>query len=341
MGDLALGARWSQRLRDDQDPQRRAHGGNVAEVRGATGEAHQAVGVCWNVMVAGRTRPITAGLIVATMLAVVGLVAYLFGVPSQHRHEHVVWQNDFSAGDFSGWSWWGQGQGSIWGHISVVTPASVGVPKLSGRYVARFQTTRADLAHGRLNAKLYKWFDVQTPDGQRSPSDVSGNYSASYYLPRSFQMRSATTWINLFQFKEQYQPTDGPSHSDPLWWVQVGRASWAEAYPGARWVGPKPSRPDAPVLFLNHWNNGWHHQVVFAAAPIGRWFQITAALHQDDRIDFYLDGHSFARADASEYPVSPFHARSQSWIFGVGDYGDANAGPLYVGRASFSTPAVG
>jgi hypothetical protein len=293
------------------------------------------------VMVAGRTRPITAGLIVATMLAVVGLVAYLFAVPSQHRHEHVVWQSDFSAGNFSGWSWWGQGQRSIWGHISVVTPASVGVPKLSGRYIARFQTTRADLVHGRLNAKLYKWFDVQTPDGQRPPSDVSGNYSASYYLPKGFAMRSTKTWINMFQFKEQYQPADGPSRSDPLWWVQIGKASWAKGYPGASWVGPKPSRPDAPVLFLNHWNNGWHHQVVFAAAPVGRWFQIMAALHQDDRIDFYLDGHGFARADASEYPVSPFHARSQSWIFGVGDYGDANAGPLYVGRASFSTPAVG
>jgi hypothetical protein len=292
-------------------------------------------------MVAGRTRPITLALISATALAAVAVTAYLLAVPSHHHREHIVWSSDFSSDNFRGWSWWGQGQRRIWGHIAVVSPQRVGIPKLSGRYVARFQTTRADLAHGRLNAKLYKWFDVQTPQGQRSPSDVSGNYSAWYYLPRGFRMRSSSTWINMFQFKEQYRRPDGASQSDPLWWVQLGNAAWAKRLDGARWIGARPARPDAPVMFLNHWNNRWRHHVELAAAPIGRWFEITATLRQHDRIDFYLDGRRFATASASEYPVSPFHSGSEAWIFGVGDYGDADAGPLYVGRASFSTPPAG
>jgi hypothetical protein len=292
-------------------------------------------------MVAGRTRPITLALFTATILVVAAVSAYLAFAPSHQRSAHTVWSNDFSSNSFSGWSWWGQGQQSIWGHISVVEPESVGIPKLSGRYVARFQTTGADIRRGRLNAKLYKWFDVPTAEGQRSPSDVSGDYSAWYYLPRDFAMRSSHTWINMFQFKEQYERPDGSRPSDPLWWVQIGRASWAEGNSSARWIGARPSRSDAPVMFLNHWNNRWKHRVTFAALPLGRWFHITAALHQNDRIDVSLDGRPFATADASEYPVSPFHARSLSWIFGVGDYGDADAGPLYVGRASFSTPAAG
>jgi hypothetical protein len=294
-------------------------------------------------MVAGRTRPITLGLMVATILAIVGVAAYLLVAPSHRRPQHVVWSSDFASDNFDGWSWYGQGQQSIWGHISVVTPQTAGIPQLpgSGPYVGRFQTTSSDIAHGRLNAKLYKWFDVQTAQGQRSPSDVSGDYSAWYYLPRDFAMRSSRTWINMFQFKEQYQRANGSQPSDPLWWVQIGRASWAENDSDAKWIGPKPTRPDAPVMFLNHWNNHWTHRAVFAALPTGRWFQLTAALHQNDRIDFSLDGKPFETAEASEYPVSPFHAHSLTWIFGVGDYGNADAGPLYVGKASFSTPPSG
>ena len=290
-------------------------------------------------MVASRTRSLRLALIAVAILGIgVGVGVYELVTPASPR---VVWSSDFSRGNFTGWSWWGQGQASIWGHIAVVRPQTVDVPKLSGRNIARFQTTRADLAHGRTNAKLYKLFDVKRPHGVRPPANVSGTYSASYYLPHTFRVPKRNEWVNLFQFKEQYTLPGGGSHSDPLWWVQLGQASWAETYPGATWLGAKPTSPAAPVMFLNHWNNRWTRHVVFAAVPLGRWFKISAAVHQGSRIDFNLDGHRFDTATAREYPVSPFHSTSQAWIFGVGDYGTAPAGPLYVGAASLSTPPTG
>jgi hypothetical protein len=248
----------------------------------------------------------------------------------------VIWRSDFSRDNFTAWSWWGQGQANLWGHIAVVRPASVGVPDLFGdRYIGRFQTTQADIARGRYSAKLYKWFEVNGPHGPRPPANVSGTYSAWYYLPRGFSMQPGK-WINMFQFKEMYRKPDGASVSDPLWWIQLGTTTWAKTDPRALWRTGKPTRGNAPVLFLNHWYNKWTHRAVFAAVPLGRWFEITADVHQGDRIDFSLNRHPFETVSAGEYPVSPFHARSEAWIFGVGDYGTDAAGPLYVGQASVS-----
>jgi hypothetical protein len=275
-------------------------------------------------------------LLATVVLVAVGVGAYAVFRPRMAARLHVVWSSEFSRGNFTGWSWWGQTQQSIWGHIAVVRPQTVGVPTRFGPYIGRFQTTQADLAHGRYNAKLYKYFDTEAGHGERPPRTVSGTYSAWYYLPRSFSMQP-DKWINMFQFKDMYRLPDGSSYSLPLWWVQIGTASWAEAYPGASWTTGKPAHDDAPVIFLNHWNNHWARQVVFAAAPRGRWFEISADIHQGDRIDFYLDGQKFDTARANDYPVSPFRARSQAWIFGVGDYGNDPAGPIYIARASYST----
>jgi hypothetical protein len=291
-------------------------------------------------VVARRSRPITVALLAAAVLVAVGLGAYALLKPSTAAKPRLVWSSEFSRGNFTGWSWWGQTQQNIWGHIAVVRPQSVGVPRRFGPYIGRFQTTRADLAHGRYNAKLYKYFDVDTAQGPRTPSNVSGTYSAWYYLPRNFAMQPKK-WINMFQFKELFNRTTGSSLSLPLWWVQLGTASWAKAYPGASWATGKPARGDAPVIFLNHWDNHWTRHVGFAAAPLGRWFEISADVHQGDRIDFYLNGHKFDTARASDYPVSPFRARSEAWIFGVGDYGTDAAGPMYIARASYSAPSSG
>lgn len=257
------------------------------------------------------------------------------GRASQQRgeREHVVWRSDFSRGNFTDWSWWGQGQSSIWGHVGVVRPGDVGVPPLVGRYVARFQTTRSDLDHRRTNAKIYKAFSVDGPNGQRSPDDVSGTYRAWFYLPKGFRVPGGTA-INMFQFKEQY---DG--HSDPLWWVQLSTASWATPRP-ATWRSAKPTRADAPVMFINHWANQWTRHEVYMAAPLGRWFEVRADVHQGKDIVFYVDGRRLDTASAREYPTSPFHANSQAWTFGVGEYGDALAGPLYVGGAIVTTPPL-
>lgn len=245
-----------------------------------------------------------------------------------------VWSSDFSRHNFTGWSWWGQGQASIWGHVAVVRPSSVGIPHLLGHYVARFETTRSDLEHGRTNAKIYKAFYVKGPGGSASPPDVSGTYHAWFYVQRDFRVPYGTA-INIFQFKEQYA-----GHSDPLWWVQLSTASWAE-HRHASWRTPRPKRADAPVMSLNHWNNPWTRHEVYAAVPLGRWFEISADLYQGKKIDFYLDGRPLDTASAREYPVSPFHSDSQAWTFGVGEYGDALAGPLYVGAASLTTPPIG
>ncbi len=248
------------------------------------------------------------------------------------------WSSDFSTGDFSQWTWWGQGQANIWGDISVVNPGSVGVPALdpSDPHIAQMTVTASGPADGQVNAKLYKMFGSTDNSGvEHPPSDVSGTYSAWYYIPSSYQMSSSDTWANIFQFKEQYAQADGSSHSDPLWWIQLSSGAWAASMGGARWIGAKPTSSEQPVAVLNRWNNDWKRQVVLDTVPLNRWFEIVAVVHQNDRIDFSIDGQPFDTAQASEYPVSPFHSSSQEWIFGVGNYSTAPNTTLYIGRASY------
>lgn len=221
----------------------------------------------------------------------------------------------------------------------MVNPASVGIPPLnpSDPHVAQMTVTAADAANGRTNAKLYKGFGSQDASGAKhSPSDVSGTYSAWYYIPSSYQV-PLNTWANIFQFKEEYALAGGSSQSDPLWWVQLSTASWATGMGGAKWIGAKPTSSEQPVAMLNHWDNHWTRQIVFDSVPLNRWFQIVAVVHQGDRIDFSIDGQPFDTANASEYPVSPLHSSSQEWTLGVGNYTTAPNTTLYVGGASFGS----
>jgi hypothetical protein len=187
------------------------------------------------------------------------------------------------------------------------------------------QVTSDDAANGRIHAKLYEGFG----SGGRPPADVSGTYSAWYYIPSDYSIPSGKA-ANIFQFKEKYD-----DHSDPLWWVQLSTGSWAKSLGGAKWVGAKPTRADQPVALLNYWGNDWSRPITFQTVPLDRWFQITAVLRQKNRIDFTIDGQPFDTATAATYPVSPFHSNSQEWTFGVGNYTDAPS-TLFLGPASFT-----
>jgi hypothetical protein len=250
------------------------------------------------------------------------------------------WTSNFATGDFSQWSWWGQGQANLWGDIAVVSPSSAGIPACdpSDPHVAQMTVTPQGPSTGQINAKLYKFFDTVHADGtQSSPSDVSGTYSASYYIPSSYQV-PGTDWSNIFQFKEEYPQANGQNTSDPLWWVELANGAWAKTYSTAKWATPKPTDPNQPVAVLNYWGNNWTRQVVFYTVPLNQWFQISAVVHQDQSIQFYIDGQPFDTALQSQYHCGPFHADSQAWFFGAGNYSTAPGTTLYLGGASY-TPA--
>ena len=219
----------------------------------------------------------------------------------------------------------------------MVNPATAGVPALNAcdPHVAQMTVTPSGATNGQVNAKLYKGFGSTDSQGvQHSPTDVTGTYSASYYIPSSFHL-SGSDWSNIFQFKEQYALPGGSSQSDPLWWIQLNSASWAESMGNSRWTGAQPTSPTQPVAVLNRWNNNWQRQVVLDTVPLNQWFTITAVVHQNNNIAFSINGQPFDTAQASEYPVSPFHANSQEWIFGVGNYATA-PNTLYVGSAGYT-----
>jgi hypothetical protein len=255
----------------------------------------------------------------------------------------ATWSSNFSTGNFRQWSWWGQGQQSIWGNIAVVKPAAVGVPALSRRddHVAQMTVTPSGVAQGKVNAKLYKGFGTRNRNGvTHEPANVSGTYSAWYYIPSSYKIHGTTDWANIFQFKEQYQQSDGTNYSVPLWWVQLASAAWAKEIGNARWVGPRPQRANQPVAFLNYWGNDWKRRVTLEAVPLNRWFEITATIYQNKRTVYSLGGRPFDVAQASQYPVSPFHATGNEWIFGVGNYATAPGTTLYVGQAAYQASQV-
>ena len=194
--------------------------------------------------------------------------------------------------------------------------------------------TAAGVAAGQIHAKLYKGFGSYDSGGvEHPPSNVSGTYSAWYYIPSSYQV-PINTWSNIFQFKEKYS-AGGASQSDPSWWIQLSTASWALGMGGAKWIGAKPTSNNQPVAMLNRWNNNWTRQIVFMAVPLDRWFDISAVITQNVSTAYSIDGQPFDTARASEYPVSPFHASSQEWTFGAGNYSTAPNTTLYLGGANF------
>jgi hypothetical protein len=246
------------------------------------------------------------------------------------------WSTDFATDNFDQWSWWGQGQQNIWGEISVVKPAAVGVPPLkpSDSHIAQMTVTASGPAEGKVNAKLYKDFALLHDGTERDPSDISGTYSAWYYIPSSFRIHGSD-WSNIFQFKEQYRLSDGSNYSVPLWWVQLGSVSWAREIPNSQWIGSTPRHSTQPVAFLNFWGNRWKRRITFDVVPLNRWFELTATVYAGNRTVYTLDGKPFDVAQASQYPVSPFRPTGDQWIFGVGNYATAPDTTLYLGKASY------
>jgi hypothetical protein len=247
------------------------------------------------------------------------------------------WSSDFATGNFAHWTWWGQGQQAIWGDISVVKPAAAGVPPLkrSDSHIAKMTVTSSGPAEGKVNAKLYKGFGTYRNGVEHEPADVSGTYSAWYYIPSSFKIHGSD-WSNIFQFKEQYRLSDGSNYSVPLWWVQLGSVAWARELSNSQWIGPRPRRTTQPVAFLNYWANDWSRRITFDVVPLNRWFEITATVYANSQAVYTLDGKPFDVALASRYPVSPFQPTGDEWIFGVGNYATAPDTTLYVGEASYA-----
>lgn len=247
------------------------------------------------------------------------------------------WSDSFESGNFSAGDWWWGQDDPSYAHRSVVSAAAADIPTLSGSDVARFETTPDDIAAGRNHAKVYKAFGTRlgTPDSS-SPSNVSGTYSAWYYLPQTYKVPT-DTWVNIFQFKEKYRTAAGNT-SDPSWWIQLKDMPWAQSQASVYGTPvPQGSRPDQPVAFVNRWDNDWKTKRNFVALPLGRWFEIKAVVRQGHSIDFFIDGKLLQTVSSTEYPVGPQKgSASMEWIWGMGNYSTGPNGPLYVDQAAYS-----
>jgi hypothetical protein len=242
------------------------------------------------------------------------------------------------SGDWRNWSWWNQGQPWLMSQVQLtnVLASAEGITAHGGSRVARFEVRPEDAAAGRIHAKLFKTFSngESSYATRRSPADVSGTYRVKYFFPTTYRV-PANTQVNAFQFKEKYLVgtrtawTSDPQ--DPLWWIQLGDSDWAK-----KMGGPQGSRPDAPVAFINNWTNPWKRKIGWRVLPLGRWVEFRADIVQGERIDFYIDGQLLDTGYQSEYPVSPFHATSVDWTFGIGNYSGAANGPMYADDASFT-----
>jgi hypothetical protein len=228
----------------------------------------------------------------------------------------IIFIDGFESGNFQNWSYVQAqstsqgGPGSSYNYVN--TGASFGIPAHGGEDVAQFYrpTSATSLPH----AKVFKeWSNVgkkdqfgrveeKLPDG----GNPSGVYSAWYYLPKDYQVTSSK-WANIFQFKEEGY-IGGVKHQDPSWWLNMSAAS-AHGAGGSE-----------PLLFVNHWKNDWGYKPNSVKAPLGRWFEIKAALYENDRIDWYLDGQKFDTSRDSTWNVGRFYDKSEGWIFGVGHY---------------------
>lgn len=271
---------------------------------------------------------------VARLIAL--MIVLVFAWPSMAQAAGMLpWSDHFGSNDWSGWTWWGEGD-PTYGVMSTPRADAEGIPRWRSGYerVGRFEVDDPDAPHSKL---YYTWFEDDAP-----PDDVSGVYRASYYILSDYEIPVSASATNIFQWKERW---DGDTEQDPSWWMNMGGARWALSHRGATWVGSRPSgTDDRPVLFLNNWMRDWDVEpLVYMQAPLDRWFEIRAELYQGDRIDFYVDGVLFATADDDDYPVGKFQPDGTEWTFGVGNY-THNPSTLYVGEASyepFDEPAAG
>lgn len=221
----------------------------------------------------------------------------------------------------------GQGPGASTNYVAPA--ASFGISAHGGEDVAQFN--RPASATGTPHAKVFKeWSNVgkhdqfgRTEDKLPDGGNPDGVYKAWYFLPSDYKV-TARDWTNLFQFKEEGSK-NGTWHQDPSWWLNMSAANAFNA------------GGSEPVLFVNNWGNNYNnYKPELVKAPLGRWFEVKAELHEDDRIDWYIDGKKFDTSLDSTYPVGRFYDKSDGWIFGVGHYG--GAGKVWVDDVSVTTP---
>lgn len=243
--------------------------------------------------------------------------------------ERFGWSDGFESGDFRAWSWWGQGQPELWGHVEVVADGADGVPAHKGARMARFETTPDDVDAGRIHAKVFKSFSRGRGEAERPFADQSGSYRVWYFLPTDYRVPHGTT-VNVLQLKDNYRTADGDKQSDPLWWLNFGNAEYWSTR-----GGPGGLRGDAPVAFANNWAGTYWDRVEIVKVPLGRWIEVRADVRHGERIDFYLDGQQIATGLSGEHPVNTFHPSSINLIFGIGNYSGGANGPLYADSAAY------
>lgn len=244
----------------------------------------------------------------------------------------TLFSDGFEGGNFQNWSFVqaqdpNLGPGSAYNYVS--TASSFGITAHSGQDVAQFSRPSTS---SQLHAKVFKeWSNVgkhdqfgrvedKLPDG----GNPNGVYSAWYYLPKDYKANNG--WVNIFQFKEDGY-TNGQWHQDPSWWLNLGPSN---AF---------GSTGSEPTLFVTNWGNNLNHYANFkpavTKAPVGRWFEVKAELHENDRIDWYVDGHKFDTSRDSTWDVGRFYDQSNKWIWGVGHY--QGMGKFWVDDAKVTT----
>lgn len=260
------------------------------------------------------------------------------------------WTSNFDSGTLDAWSVWSFGSGT--GTIENVPSGTDGVPAHSGSRMVKFEVTPEQEASGHVNAKLYKiWTRSGAPrfhedgTGAEAPTipssnDMSGTYSAWFYFPSTYR-RSATVpnWTTIWQWKQWF----GDNRQIVNWGICVSAASqWGglkRPDGSPQWNGPYDQRPVMSIQggSFDHWD----YEV--RAVPLGRWFRISAVVHQGQSIDWYIDGNPWRTIYNSRFPVgaSPIpqdgeDAPPQASIFSVGHYD--GIGTDYVDGVSF-TPA--
>ena len=248
------------------------------------------------------------------------------------------WTSGFETGDFSEWSWWGQGDPTYAG-LSVVNPASYGVPACAGSHVARFEITAQDVANGYYNSKLYKSFSVPGSGRTYPPANVSGGYTSWFFIPSGFQLTDPGG-VNMFQYKTKLYSYGGTS--EPSWEMDIQSRSWVDARAQHTWVGAEPAGANDPVAVTNYGNSidGWDNpnarMNTAMALPVGRWFAVTAHVVQGSRIDWYVDGQLLVTNYQSEFPIGPIHGSdAEDWTWGIGNY-SGNVGVIYADDVSYT-----
>lgn len=246
-----------------------------------------------------------------------------------------TWEAGFELHSLREWSYWDRDDG---GTFYATDAEADGVTAQSGSAVARFEVTADEHADGREHSKVYKTWALAPPETgwnddadrrlERLPGDSpDGRYSAWFFIPEDYD-NVTDTWANIFQFKESYLDTDGDWQQDPQWWVDLSLAgTWEPS------ELPAGTSDEDPLLAVNAWHaEGWWDPKP-VAAPVGRWFELTAELHSGDRIDWHLDGRLFDTSPDDAYPVGISKGRPTGWTFGVGHYG--GVGQLWVDSVAF------